>query len=78
MEPKNQFWGIFSELLRPRPATPYGHAQIFCQMKGLIKIHNRAKFHRYSVCGSQVTNFQKFSWRWSIHELGHFGCGFGP
>ena len=48
------------------------HAQIFCQMKGLTKIHNRAKFHLHSFCGSQVINFEKVSWQWSIHELGHF------
>ena len=33
---------------------------------------------RYSICSSQVINFQKFSWRWSIHELGHFGGFLDP
>ena len=47
-------------------------------MKGLMKIHNRAKFHLRSICGSQVINFQKFSWQWSSHELGHFGGILGP
>ena len=42
-------------------------------MKGLMKIHNRAKFHFHSICGSQVKNFQKFLWQWSSHEFGHFG-----
>ena len=49
-----------------------GHAQIFCQMKGLMKIHNCGKFHLYSICGCQVINFQFFLWQYSIHELGHF------
>ena len=47
-------------------------------MKGLVKIHNRTKFHFHSICDSQVINFQKFSWRWSSHELGHFGGVLGP
>ena len=52
-------------------------ALIFFQMKGLMKIHNRDKFHRYSICGCQFINFQMFSWRCSIHELGHLGEGGG-
>ena len=47
-------------------------------MKGLMKIHNRAKFHLDSICGSQVINFQMFFGPWSSHELGHFGGIFGP
>ena len=43
-----------------------------------MKIHNRAKFHFHSICGSQVINFQKVLWRWSSHELGHFGFFLGP
>ena len=43
-----------------------------------MEIHNRAKFHLHSICGSQVKNFKKVSWRWSIHELGHFGGFLGP
>ena len=54
-----------------------GEAQNFCQMKGLMKIHNRAEFHLYRIFGSQVINFQKFSWRWSIRELGRLGEGGG-
>ena len=42
-------------------------------MKGPMKIHNRGKFYLQSLCGSQVINFGKFLWQWSIHELGHFG-----
>ena len=47
-----------------------GDAQIFCQMKGLMKICNRGKFHLHSICGSKVINSQKFLWRCSIHEYG--------
>ena len=42
-------------------------------MKDLIMIHNRAKFHLDSICGSQVINFQMYLGPWSSHELGHFG-----
>ena len=52
--------------------------QFLRQMKGLMKIHDRGKFHIYSICGSQVIKFQMFSWRCSIHEMGHFfGVGGG-
>ena len=37
------------------------YAPIFCQIKGLMKVHNRGKFHQYSICGCQVMNFQMFS-----------------
>ena len=47
-------------------------------MKVLIKIHNRVKFYLDSICGCQVINFQRFSWQWSSHELGHFGGVLGP
>ena len=36
--------------------------QFICEMKGLIKILHRGKFHRYSFCGSQVIKFQMFLW----------------
>ena len=47
-------------------------------MKGLMKIHNRAKFHLCSICGPQVINFQMFLGPWSSHELGHFGGFLSP
>ena len=50
---------------------PIGKGQIFCQMEGLMKIHNCGKFHLHSICGSQVINFQKFLWQWNIHDMGH-------
>ena len=60
--PKKPIFGVFlrkfyGHALRP----PQCHAYIFCQMKGLMKIHNRAKFQLRSICGSQVINFQMFS-----------------
>ena len=48
MEPKNLFLGDFFRGFLVRPF----HAQIFCQMKGLMKINNRDKFHLHSICGS--------------------------
>ena len=41
-------------------------------------MHNRGKFHLYSICGCEVIKFEMFSWRWSIHEMGHFRGFFGP
>ena len=43
-----------------------------------MKIHNRGKFHLYSICGSQVIKFQIVSWRCSIHEMAHFGGFLSP
>ena len=50
----------------------------FCQIEGLMEIHNHAKFHLHSICGSQVITFQKFLGPWSSHELVHFGGILGP
>ena len=46
-------------------------APIFCQMKGLIEIHNRGKFDEYRICGCQFINFQilctdSASMKWAI------------
>ena len=41
-------------------------------------MHNHGKFHLYSICGCQVIKFEMFSWRWSIHEMGHFRGFLGP
>ena len=43
-----------------------------------MKIHNRGKFHLYSICGSQVIKFEIVSWRCSIHEMAHFGGFLSP
>ena len=77
--PKKPIFGVFlrrfyGHALRP----PQCHVYIFCQMKGLMKIHNRAKFQLRSICGSQVINFQMFSGPRNSHELGHFGGFLGP
>ena len=42
-----------------------------------MKIHNRGKFHLYSICGCQVMNFQMFSWQCSIHKMVLLGGFFG-
>ena len=78
MEPKKPFFGIFSKFFRPRPPNHLMPRANLLSMKGLMEIDNRAKFYFHSVCSSQVKNFQKVSWRWSIHELGHFGRFLGP
>ena len=80
MDPqKNNFWGFFQRFFGQALPLPIVDVQMFCQMEGLMKIHNRGKFHLHSICSSQVINFQKFLVRWSIQELGHFGRGvLGP
>ena len=75
---KLNFWLIFwSFSITPSYAllvTP----QFLCQIKGLMKMYNRGKFHLYSICGCQVIKFEMFSWRCSIHEMAHFGGFLGP
>ena len=44
----------------------------------LMKIHNRGKFHQYSICDCKVNNFQSFMYRFSIHEIALFGKFLGP
>ena len=34
--------------------------------------HTRCNFHQHSICGSQVTYFQMFSWQCSIHQMAPF------
>ena len=75
---KNQFFGIFSEISGHAYPRPMVDALTFCQMKGIIKIHNHGKFHFYSICGCQVIKFSMFSWRCNIHEIGHFGGFLDP
>ena len=40
---------------------PMSYTQIFSQIIGLIEIHNRGKFHQYSICSCEVIYFQRFS-----------------
>ena len=75
---KKHFLGFLERFSVHALWPPLWYAQIFCQMKGLMKIHNRVKFHLDGIYGFHVINFQKFSWWWSIHELGHFRGFLGP
>ena len=70
---KTDFWLIFEGFSLTPSYTLWFTPQFLRQMKGLIKIYNRGKFHLYSICGSQVINVQIFSWQWNIHEMAHFG-----
>ena len=57
---KTDFWVIYRSFsLTPSYALRLA-PQFLRQMKGLMKIHNRGKFHLYSICGSQVINVQMF------------------
>ena len=81
--PKNSakkliFWFIFGSFW----ITPYYALEVtpqfLYQMKELIQIHNRGKFHLYSISGCEVKKFEMFSWWWSIHEMAHFWAFSGP
>ena len=52
--------------------TPYEYTPKLCQMKDLIIILIRGRFHEYSICGCEIKNFQSFSYWFSIHEMGPF------
>ena len=68
------FWRFFVySLLRPM-----SQASIFCQIEGLMKIHNRGKLHGYRVSSCQVINFQIFWYQFSIYKTILFGGFFGP
>ena len=56
---------------------PVVNTPILCQMKGLMEIHNRGKFHECSFCGCQVMNIQKSSQLQKVPFLGPFGWFFG-
>ena len=43
-----------------------------------MELHNRGKFHLYSICGCEVKKFEMFPWWSSIHEMTHFLAFFGP
>ena len=42
---------------------PMSYAPIFGQIKGLIEIHKRVKFHQYSMCRCEVIYLQRRSER---------------
>ena len=52
---------------------PMDDVPISNQMKGLMEVHNRGKFHWRSICGCEVINFQMFSKQQKIPFLGAFG-----
>ena len=41
-------------------------------------MHNRDKFHRYSICGWKVKKFKMFSGQCSIQEMAHCWAFLGP
>ena len=72
-----EFGGIFFGFFDHAQSPPVVDAPILCEMKGLMEIHNRGKFHEYSFCGCQVINVQMFSDQQKIPFLGAFGWFFG-
>ena len=46
---------------------------ILGHIKGLIEIHNRGKFHQYSICRCEVTYLQRFSEQQKIGFLAASG-----
>ena len=75
---KTEFLDFFQRFFNYALSLPPIYAPIFCQIKGLMVIHNHGSFHQHSICGSQVMNFQMFSWRCSIHQMALFGGFLGP
>ena len=57
---KTGFVGHFLRFFVYALLRPLCYAPIFYQMKGVIEIHNPGKFHHYTICGCQVTDFQMF------------------
>ena len=47
------------------------------QIKHTMKIQNRGKFHKYSICGCQVKNFPSFGNPFSTHEMALLGVFLG-
>ena len=63
MESKNPFSGIFSKVFWPRPSNhPMPRPNLLSNERSHGDTH-RAKFHYHNICGSQVINFKKVSWR---------------
>ena len=75
---KTNYLAHFERFSNCAPLYLLSYAPIFCQIKGHMVIHNRGKFHQHSICGSQVINFQMFSWQCSIHEMAPFWGFLGP
>ena len=49
----------------------------FPPIKCTMKIINRGKFHKYSICGCQVKNFPSFGNPFSTHEMALLGVFLG-
>ena len=75
---KIDFLAHFERLLVYAFLHPTCYTLVFCQIKHLIEVHNRGKFHQCNICGCQVINFQMFSWPCSIHEMAPFDGFLGP
>ena len=63
ISPKTHFWGFFTRFLGHTLPHPKDSAQISCQMKGVMKIHNPGKFHIHGICGCQLIYLQSFSYQ---------------
>ena len=68
-----EFGDIFGVFFHHAQLPPVDDAPILSQNKGLMEIHNRGKFHEYTICGCQVINVQMFSHQQKRPFLGHFG-----
>ena len=55
---------------------PMSYVPIFGRIKGLIDIHTRGKFHKYSICGCQVIYLQRYSEQQKVGFLAAFGWFF--
>ena len=81
--PKNSaqnlnLWLIFGSFsITPSYALSFT-PQFLYQIKGLMEMYNRGKFHLYSISGCEVKKSEMFSWQWSIHEMVHFWAFSGP
>ena len=50
---------------------PASYAPSFRQNRGLVKLHNRGKFRKYTICDCQIINFPRFSYHpWNGTFLG--------
>ena len=68
-----EFGDIFGMFFHHAQLPPIDDAPILSQNKVLMEIHNRGKFHEYTICDCQVINVQMFSHHQKRPFLGHFG-----
>ena len=74
IESKNDFLAYSERFFIYILSYRTSYASSFSQNKGLMKLHNRGKFHKYTICGCQVINFQRFSNRFNIHDMAGVFC----